>query len=227
MLGIQTDSSLASQVNEQHIVAVNAAAVKAQQECGWVNAQGRVTVDLQAEQNTVNYPENAGPGSIRGMAVYEYERYYPVEARIIPVHADQDQQQLAGGDTFKGVQGRPRYFEQRNQIMLWPFSDKAYPLRIDYVRPVTMPTEDSISIIDAMLIIYGAASMISTQLGDPGQAAYYGTLYSDRLRALMAVQSQGTKFAMSTEADLGEDEFIREDLIPNWDRRPTSFPGPG
>jgi hypothetical protein len=224
-LGMQTTSELASQLDEQHIVAINAAAIKVQQECGWVTNQGRVTVDLQSEQDTLDYPEACGAGGIRGMAVFDEERYYPLDPRIIPVHADQDIQQAAGGEVFKAVQGRPKYFEQRNQIKLWPFSDKPYKVRIDYIRPVTMPAATSVSIVDGMLIIYAAASMISVQRGDDRMAAYNAGLYADRKSALMAWQSQGTRFAMSTEADMGEDEFIRDDLVPNWDRRPTIVKG--
>lgn len=225
MLGIQTDSGLASQVEEQHVAIVNAAAIKVQQECAWVNAQGRVTVDLQDEQDTLDYPENAGPGSVRAMAVYENERYYPLQPRIIPIHADQDQQQAAGGDDFKIAQSRPRYYEQRDQIKLWPYSDKPYKVRIDYMRPVTMPHPNSVSIVDGMLIIYMAASLLAQTMGDRDQSATYSALYTDRKNALMAWQSQGTTFAMSTEADLGEEELLDPDLIPRWDRRPTISPG--
>jgi hypothetical protein len=225
-LGVQTTSDLGSQVAEQHIVAINQAALKAQQECSWVNAQGRMTVDLQAEQNTLNYPENSGPGSIRAAAVFDpdIERYYPLSPRIIPVHADQDQQQAAGGESFKAVQGRPRVYEQRNQIILWPYSDKPYKVRFDYLRPVTMPEPNSVSIVDAMLIIYMATSMIATQMNDDRMATYYLGLYMDRKNALMAWQSQGSTFAMSTEADLAEGEGFDESLLPSWDRRPT-MPG--
>lgn len=225
ILGIQTDNSLSSQVAEQHIIVVNAAATKAAQECDWVNAQGRVTVDLQAEQNTLAYPEGGNAGSIKNMAVYEDDRYYSLAPRIIPVTADQDQQQIAGGDTFTGVQGRPRYYEQRAQLMLWPYSDKAYKVRIDYLRPIAMPTDASVSIIDAQLIVYGAASMLAKIMADPELAAYYAGLYTDRKNALMAWQSQGSTFAMNSEADLGEDEFWSSDLMPSWDRRPTISPG--
>jgi hypothetical protein len=225
MLGIQTDNSLASQVAEQHVVAVNAAATKAAQECKWVNAQGRVTVDLQAEQDTIDYPEGQGPGSVQAIAIYESERYYPVDPRIIPIHADADQQQLAGGETFKAVQGRPRYFEQRSQIKLFPFTDKPYKARIDYMRPIQMPTGSTVSIIDAQLIIYGAASMLAKIMSDGEMATYYAGLYTDRLHALMAWQSQGSTFAMQTEADLAEDEALVQDLVPKWDRRPTIGPG--
>lgn len=224
-LGIQTSSELGSQVAEQHIVAINQAALKVQQECGWVNTQGRVTVNLQAEQDTLNYPEACGPGSVRAMAVYdvESERSWPLDPRIIPVHADQTEQQAAGGELFKSVQGRPRYYEQRDQIKLWPYSDKPYRVRIDYLRPVQMPDPNSVSILDAALIVYMATSMIATQMDDPRMAAYYVGIYADRRNALMAWQSQGTSFSMSTEADLGEDEF---DVLqmPHWDRRPT-MPG--
>lgn len=221
MLGIQTDNTLSAQVQEQHVVAVNSAATKAAQECKWVSAQGRVTVQLGSEQNTLNYPEGTGPGGVQAMAVYENERYYPLDPRIIPIHADQDQQQIAGGETFKSVQGRPRYYEQGLQLKTWPFSDKAYEVRIDYMRPIQMPAGSSVSIIDAQLIIYGSASMIAKMMADPEMASYYAGLYTDRLRALMAWQSQGSTFAMQTEADLAEDEYLIQDLVPRWDRRPT------
>lgn len=222
-LGIQTSSELGSQVAEQHIVAINQAALKVQQECAWVNAQGRVTVELQAEQDTLNYPEDSGPGSVRAMSVYDIqgERAFPLDPRVIPVHADKDQQQAAGGEVFKSVQGRPRYYEQRNQIKLWPYSDKPYKIRIDYLRPVQMPEPNSVSIVDGMLIVYAATAMVATQMNDPRMAAYYVGLYVDRKNALMAWQSQGTTFAMSSEADLAEDEAFDSSLMPHWDRRPT------
>lgn len=225
MLGIQTDNSLSSQVAEQHVVAVNAAATKAAQECRWVNAQGRVTVDLGIQQDTLDYPEGQGPGTVQAVAVYENNRYYPVDPRIIPIHADQDQQQAAGDGEFQSVQGRPRYYEQRGQIKLWPFSDKAYKVRIDYLRPIQMNSGSSVSIIDAQLIIYGAASMLAKIMADSEMATYYADLYTDRMHALMAWQSQGSTFALQSEADLGEDEFLNSDLVPVWDRRPTISPG--
>jgi hypothetical protein len=40
----------------------------------------------------------------------------------------------------------------------------------------------------------------------------------------MAWQSQGSTFAMSSEADMGEDELLNVDHVPNWDRRPTVTP---
>ena len=221
MLGIQTDNTLATQVQEQHIVAVQAAAVKAAQECAWVNAQARTTVTLEAEQDSINYPENAGPGSVRDMAVYDGDMYYRVEPRIIPAYADQDQEQEAGGATFQGVQGRPRYYEQRGQIKTSPFSDKQYKVRIDYVRPINLPLAASVSIVDAQMIIYAAASMISRQMSDVEGATYYAGLYTDRRNALVAWQSQGTTISLSAEADLSEDEAGYTEAVPSWDRRPT------
>lgn len=221
MLGIQTDNTLATQVQEQHIIVVQASAIKAAQECAWVNSQARVTVDLGAEQDTLNYPESGAPGSVRAMSVYDADRYFHLDPRIIPISADQDQEKLAGGATFQGVQGRPRYFEQRAQLKLWPYSDKAYKVRIDYVRQMNLPSNESVSIIDAQLIIYGAASMLSRQMSDTDSAVYYAGLYNDRKMALAGWQSQGTTFAMSSEADLGEDDTPGIDPAPSWDRTPA------
>ena len=75
-----------------------------------------------------------------------------------------------------------------------------------------------------MLIIFAATSFIATQMSDERMAAYYAGLYTDRKNALMAWQSQGSTFAMSSEADLGEDEMFDRSLMPNWDRRPTMPP---
>lgn len=221
LLGIQTDNSLATQVAEQHIVAVQAAAVKAAQECSWVNAQGRVTVELGTAQDTLNYPEGGTAGCIRGMAVYDGDRYIPLDPSIIPLAADADQEQTAGGAAFTGVQGRPRYYEQRAQIKLAPFSDKAYPVRIDYMRPTNLPLAGSVSIVDAQLIIYAGASIISRQMSDNDGAVYYRDLYLDRRNTLMAWQSQGTTFSMSSDADLGEHEDVGCMQVPAWDTSPT------
>lgn len=234
-LGVQTDATLGSQVGEQHIVAINQAALTVMQACAWVSSQARDTVTLGKEQDTLNYPDGCGPGSVRAMAVYDDQgqRYYPLDPRIIPVHADHDIQQAAGGDTFKSVLGRPRYFEQRGQIKLWPHSDREYKIRLDFVRSAIMPSPNSVSIVDAMLIIYMATALIATQTNDERMATAYagppgalgrGGLYGDRLTALKAWQSQGSTFAMSSEADLGEDEAFDANLIPNWDRRPTMTP---
>jgi hypothetical protein len=221
MLGIQTDNTLASQVQEQHVVAVQTAAIKAASECGWVNAQQRVTVDLGAEQDTLDYPEGGTPGSIRAMSVYDGDRYIPLDPRIIPISADGDQEQIAGGATFQGIQGRPRYYEQRHQIKLAPFSDKAYKVRIDYMRPTNLPLATSVSIVDGMLIVFAAASMMCKQMENDSGATYYAGLYTDRMRTLMGWQSQGTTFAMASDADMGEDEMPGLDPVPSWDRRPT------
>ena len=220
-LGMQTGSDLGSQVEEQHVAAINAAALKVQQECAWVTAQKRVTIQLGAEQNVINYPKGCSAGSIRGMAVYDTERYYPLAPRIIPVFADQDQQQAQGGTLFQRQQGRPRFFEQREQIYLWPYSDKAYPVRLDIALPITMLTPDTVSVVDAQLIIYAAVAMIATQRGDTEMRDFNMKLYGDRRNSLMAWQSQGTTFAMDSETDIAEEEFFDPDLIPRWDRRPT------
>jgi len=221
MLGLQTDNSLSTQIEEQHVVAVRAAAVTVARECSWVNAQARVTVDLGIEQDTLNYPAGCGPGSIRDAAVYDADMYVRLIPRIIPVNADRDQEQAEGGATFDGVLGRPKYIEQRDQIKLHPPSDKAYKIRLDFLRAIDLPTADSVSIVDGMLVVYATASMLARQMGDTDSAAYYGGLYTDQRNKLMAWQSQGSTFAMSTEADLSEGETFPLDDAPNWDRAPT------
>lgn len=223
-VGVQTNSALSSQEDESHIAIAQAAAMKAAQDCRWVNAQEQVTITLGAEQNVIDYPESCGPGSILSIAVYDQTRYWPLEQRIIPVAASQDQEQAAGGDTFKAVQGRPRYYQSLHQIKLWPYSDKQYPLRVEYMRPMNLPTDDSMSIVDGQLCIYATAALISKKMGDSDQAESFWGLYRDRLTSLRGWQAAGTRFPLNSEADLAENEFTVENILPSWDRGPTLRP---
>lgn len=237
-LGMQTSNDLASQVDEQHIVAVNNAAFKVQQEMGWVNALKRVTVTLGIEQDHVNYPEDARPGSIRGAAVYDTDRYYPLEPRVIPVQADTDIEltgsvQLPGGppapvldatavkQILQAKSGRPRYYQERDQLYFWPRALYEYQIRLEYMQRVDMPADDTMSVVDALLIIYSATEALASATRDELIIARFRNEYQERLRALRGWQSAGTRFAIDSEADLGEDEFFNQDLIPRWDRSPT------
>lgn len=192
-----------------------------QQECGWVNILGRVTVTIGLEQDTLNYPDDARPGSIRAVAVYDNDRYYLLEPRVIPVNADTDQELIVGNPKIEQVLGRPKFYQQRHQIQFWPRTNKPYPVRMEYAKRVDMPTDDTVSIVDAQLIVYAAAAMIAMQMGDEKQAKWLGGLYDERMMSLRGWQSAGTRFAMDSQADFGEEEFFRDDALPNWNRGPT------
>lgn len=228
-MGEQTNNALGSATSEQTIVAVQAAALKVQQDCRWVNAIAEVTVTLGTAQNRLNYPEGGGPGSINEIGVFDEGsgdppgkgKYYRVIERAIQVIAAQDQQQEAGGDVFTDVQDRPRYYQQRDQILLWPYSNKEYKVRIQYQRQFTLPLGSSVCIVDGQLIIYWAASMLSMQRENPEMAAYMARQYQDRLGQLKGWQGSGSTFAMDSEADLGEQELFNDENIPRWDRNPT------
>lgn len=196
------------------------AALKVAQDCRWVNAQRRVTVTLAIEQAQVNYPTDTGAGSIMGMAVYKDGIYHPMRSSVLPVYTDTDQELAEGGDALTAVLDLPRFYEQRDHIYLWPRSDAEYPLRIEYMAPMNLPLDTSVSLTDAQLIVYMCASMISKQMENAEGAAYYAELYADRLGSLKAWQNASTSFALCTEADLNENEdcFIE---VPHWNRQPT------
>lgn len=219
-LGIQTDESLSSQVGDRHVAIVQAAALQVMQDCRWANALRKVTVDLGAQQNAVNYPAGQGPGSIIGMAVYVDEKYYPLEKRSLPAWSDQDQQIAAGGDTLDAVAGPPRFFEERNQIALYPVSDKAYKLRIEYTARGDLPTEGSLSLVDGLLIVYRAGYTIAQGDGDSLAATTMAESYKGRLSALRGWQAAGSRFPMDSTADFAEGEFPITSR-PNWYRGPT------
>ena len=230
-LGEQTNFALGSQTSEQVLTAVNGAAYKVQQDCRWVNLLKQITVLLGNEQNVMNYPDGVNAGSITGMAVWgDYSdtfddgnlRYYAMEKRIIPVLASQDIQQAAGGAAFDQVKGRPIYWQELDQIKLWPYTNRQYKVRIEYLQNAYLPLDSSVSITDGLLIVYMAASMVATQRENPDQAKYLLALYADRMMALRAWQSAGNRFALDSQADLGEDEFILDQLTPNWFRGITA-----
>lgn len=227
LLGLQTATSLAGQVDHQHLAAIKAAALKVMQDCRWVSAQRHVSVESGIEAHTLNYPQDVGPGAILGMAVYADSRYYPMESRIIPAQADTDVEENIGQPTYAKVLGRPRYYECRDQIKIWPPTDKSYHLRMEILLRCDLPDATSTSIVDGQLIIYKAVEAISIISGEMELAQYYGIQYNERLAALRGWQSAGTRFAMDSEADQGEDEFFNQDLIPRWDRGLTVPGGPG
>lgn len=221
LLGIQTTSGLAVQTLEQHIAAVQLAAQDVAVDCRWVNPQARATVTLGAQQDTLDYPEGGFAGSILSLSVWQTNRYVPLEQRIIPASLDTDQQLAEGGAALTAVCSLPRFFEQRAQIKLFPRSDQAYPVRIEYMQPMGLPLDSSVSKVDAQLIVYRAASLISKQQENDTGAEYYLGLYAKRLGDLRAWQSAGSDFALSSEADLGEGEFSLEQYRPNWNTAPT------
>lgn len=223
-LGLATGNQLAAAVHEQHIAAVNDAALRVQGECGWANLVARTTVTLGAEQNVLNYPSDSRPGSIRGVAVYTNDRYYALEPRVLPVQTDTDQEVEEGQPDLERVLGRPNFYQQRDQIYLYPRSDQAYPVRIEYLQRVEMNTDDEVSKVDAQLIVLAAASTVASIMGDKDQAAFYEAKYQERMRTLRGWQSAGTRFAVDSEADFAEEEFIRDELMPNWNRGPTAPP---
>lgn len=220
LLGIQTTSGLAAQTQEQHITAVQMAAEDVAKDCRWVNAQRRVTVTVGAEQTVLNYPAGATPGSIINLAVYADQRYYALVPQVIPISVDTDQEAIAGGAVLAAVLGRPQVYEQREQINLWPRTDKAYPVRIEYMQAMNLPLESSISVVDAMLIVYAAASLISKQMENDSGAVYYDSRYQDRLGDLRAWQNSTGDVVMSTDADLSEGEGPLEHR-PNWNTAAT------
>jgi hypothetical protein len=209
------------------------AAADVAKDCRWVSTQMRTTVSIGAQQNVVNYPADTGPGSILSVSVYipstapagsvsNTSRYIPLIQSIIPAALDTDQELAEGGAALEAVCSTPTHFEQRAQIAIHPRTDQAYELRIEAQRSVDMPLASSVSIVDAMLIVYKAASMISKQMMDTDGAAYYAGLYADRLGDLKAWQSAGTDVVLDTQADLNEDEGNRLELRrPNWDSSPT------
>lgn len=222
LLGIQTTSGLAAQTQDQHVTAVRMAAADVAKDCRWVSAQKRVTVTLGAQQAVLDYPEASGPGAVLAVAVYDIERYIPLEQRIIPIQADTDQELALGGTPLVSVTARPRYFEQRKQIEFWPRTDKAYQVRVEFMQRMDLPLENSESVVDAMLIVYLAASLISKQMENDSGALYYQSRYEDRLGDLRGWQSAGTAFALDEQADLGEDEGNPlERMRPNWNTAPT------
>jgi len=225
ILGMATSDVIASQVGEQHITFVQLAAEAVALECRWITTRGEVTLDLEEEQQLLNYPEDGGPGCVETMGVWDEgsQTYYPIHAVVIPVTASLDQLEAQGEPAFKTAQGRPAAFEQGLQIRLWPASDKPYKIRVRYRRPANLPTAGSMSVVDAHAIIYRAAAMC-LDLEDPQAAAKMEKRAEDRIRKLRGFHQGNLDIQLNTDADLGEGEHLTAER-PRWDTRPTIRPG--
>lgn len=201
---------------------MQSAARNVAQDCRWVMANRRVAVTLQAQQGAINYPSGCSAGSIVSIAVWQDGSSYVLEPRAIGPEADLAVAQATLEGTLDMLTDRPRFFQQRTQIHLWPVTDQQYAAEIEYMQPMDLPNDTDLSVTDGQLIAYMAASILAQTMGDEKQAGYLATLYGDRLAALKGWQSAGTRFAMDSEADLAENEFSIERLKPNWDTRPTT-----
>ncbi len=222
ILGRATDDTLAAQTLAQENAFVDMGAVQVQQDRHGGPLERRTTFNLGAEQNEIAYPSSCGAGGILELAVYDADagQYYAVKPRVIPVAADQDQEQIAGGDTFTAVQGRPLYYQQLTLLRLHPYSDKAYKLRARHLLRVTFTDEITASVVDAQAIIYFAAAMSWDALGERGSFDTYMGLYQSRIRQLMAWQTTGDAVAIANDASFDEvDEAMAQ--LPNWDTGPT------
>lgn len=227
MLGQTTSDALAVQVLEQHNVFLDQALAKVLTDCRWASVKKRITVDVGAEATLFNYPTDCNAGGILEMAVWDTNelRYIPMESRVIPVRADQDQEQATGGDTFTAVKGRPQFFEQRLQVQIWPYTDQAYKLRLSYTIIKQFLADTQTTPCDALLVIYFAAFLVANAQGDQAasQAETFSNMYRDRMQDLRAWQNTGEKVAIDNSAAFDEDEMF-EDRLPQWDRSPTIRP---
>jgi hypothetical protein len=225
LLGMATSDVIATQVGAQHVTFVQLASEEVATECKWVTTRGEVTLDLQEEQQLLDYPEDAGPGCVESMGVLDSTAltFSPIHPAVIPVTASLDQLEAAGEPLFKDCQGIPLWFEQGLQIRLWPASDKPYKIRVRYRRPANLPTDGSMSIVDAMAIIYTAAAM-ALDLEDPQAAAKMEKRAAARIRKLRSFHQGNLDIQLNPDADIGEDEHLTIER-PNWDTRPTIRPG--
>jgi hypothetical protein len=221
-LGLTTDGQLSSMVQAQHLAILNAAARKVQQECSWISATDRQTFTLGVQENVLNLPGGTKAGSIRAIAVYADNRYYALQPRVLPVQSDTDQEMIVGGETLQRMCGRPRYYQERaKQVYFWPRADIEYPVRMEWLKSFEYAAEGDILPCDAQLIIYAATFMLAALRGDEVQKGLFEKLYGDRMIALRGWQQAGTEFMIDSEADFAEDEFMRDDKFPNWNRNPT------
>lgn len=217
---------------DQRNAQIDAASLKAAQDCRFSAPTGRVTLDLGIQQNVLNYPAGLSPGDIIDVAVYDstlggggINGYIALEKRSAPPVADQDQEQAAGGTTFSGVCGIPQFWwEEAGQIHLWPYSDIAYKIRIRFAKALTFANDNVVSIIDAQLIIYYAAFLVRKAKHDDDGAQHWLGLYTDRMRAVKAWQATGEKVALVSDASFDESEEAWMSALPRWSTAPTIRP---
>ncbi len=201
---------------------IDIAALEMHNDGPWPVAEVRTTIDLGQEQYKFAYPVDCDLGSIRELSICLADsgvsHYTPLEQRPLPSYLDTDQQEAVGGALYDGVQGEPRYWNQRGGfIFVFPVNDShARKVRMAYQPRKTFANDDAISIVDGQCILYKALELYYGSIEDEYNSKRWEAKYTKRCATLRGFQNSGKALALDTSAsfsDFGDPSRP----VPNWD----------
>ncbi len=221
-LGQTTDEGLATMNRAKLDVAIMQACLQAHADMRPVRAQVSATFDLGIQQSLVPYPDDAGPGSLTEAAIYDSEANAYVSLRRKrrrEINSD-DQALIAGGATMEEVVGFPRWIAEESEgWRVFPTTDIAYKLRVQYAQRQIFTDDGELSTVDAMLIL-SYARYIETRSYDDEQAQRHLGDYQARKASLKGFEQTGASISYDTDADFDTDPDIADEP-PHWDVSPA------
>lgn len=224
--GLTTNGAQSGQTKLMIDAFIGTAYLKVFAECKWAAASRRFTADLLQGQSILNLPPGCSPGSLRAIAYalasQQDSNYVLVKKMPIPVQADQDQQEAAGGSILQAAEGFPQYWEERNkQLVVWPISNDAYKIRMDYTAQSEFLDDITDSTVDAQLIMFWATRMYMIRIGDGTAANDYAMQYKERRDALVAGANDSQRFIPTDNTASFADTFDGGIIVPQWNNLPT------
>lgn len=224
MMGQQTAVAVSGIINAQDDAMMDAAYLKALGDSTWVSTEGRQTVDLTTGQYLLDYPTDAGPGSIVELAVCDPVdgQYRAMRSSQLPAVMDFDVIEGLGGADFEAIQGEPVFWQQRGDgIFLYPPNDDtARKVRVRFNKRRRFTAEGESSLCDGQLILYWFLALAYGD-HDPAQRAFYQDLYADRLCTLRAWQHTGESVTFRDDSPVLDNQDAQRP-VPNWDTRPRA-----
>ncbi|MFW6340819.1 MAG: hypothetical protein ACOC0Q_08125 [Wenzhouxiangella sp.] len=186
-MGYMTSEHQAQQTLDQVNEFINAGALKVYGRCPWVRTLRETRLPppdgLGIDQRFLTYPANTGPGNIQAIAVWDAEAlcYRPLRRGRITIAMDDEPLVDEGEPASEPGRDRPRVYELKDQIEVWPRPDTEYEVKIDHTVHPQFVDDLDVSIVDAEAIILYVIADLYEQQGDDVLARSYRSNDDPRL----------------------------------------------
>ena len=146
-------------------------------QCNWRHLIASTTRTAGIQQLWYDYPQDANPSRLLGIAVQDGGEWLPLAEGI------------SWGNRSDDTPGIPRRFDAKAQIELWPASEAQRPLRFDYVMAYKRMVEDNDRpMCDSQMVFLQALVNAKLHYRQPD-----GQVYADQMRALLDLEMSGQR----------------------------------
>lgn len=245
-LGFDPDGDASDSVYASINEYIRRSALKALQKMPWYWAQSTQTFDVGVEQGEIGFPAGCGPGSILQVSIflndddfksaslvypqisaYPRNQYVPLIRSDLTNTMDSDPLWDAGGDDMDKVTGTPTMWGVRDRILIRPYTDKSYPMKILYTEVPELVCDDDKTAIDGEVILLFATAMYYRQAEEFGNADRYEADAIERIRELRGQQSSGENMEYSAGISFRRSPDEEALLLSAGDRADYAFGAPG